>query len=324
MQSWHWLAIEVAMAAIGLRVIARRVLPALRDSGDAALLIDVWLPLTLALPMIILAGWIGLHGHQGWTAAVGGPPLLGVIALALAWLAGAGSSLTNHVSIASALTWCATGAVLLLLGAVHELTIFAGQCAFAIAAVLLWLNTPGEKDDGGPTNATATTPGQERLAAGTLAAVILAAGIGACCVMVADSPLHASLSQAVSIVFAACALAAGVRCLTMDEMLRVGGWTATYGILFGLGIMSLTRLSPIVTATIVNHDLPPLPPVARGMGTYAPEATAMLALGVLSFTSRMVMSDVRRLAGWIVLILVAALLAWRLTGLAGAAAVARL
>ena len=32
--------------------------------------------------------------------------------------------------------------LLLLLGAAHDLTVWTGQCTFAIAAVLLWMNTP--------------------------------------------------------------------------------------------------------------------------------------------------------------------------------------
>ena len=327
MQGWHWLAIEAALAVIALRVMARRVLPALRASpqaGDAALLIDVWLPLTMALPMIILAGWVGLNGHHGWTAAIGGPPLLGLIALALACMVGTVSGLQRTVSAAAVLIWCAAGAVLLLLGAAHQLTIFAGQCAFAIAAVLLWQNTPMEDASSTNGGTDSREPQHDHLAAAMLGNVLLAAGIGACCVMLAEDPLHAALSQSIAIVFAACALAAAARRLSFDDMLRVGGWTATYGLLFALGIMSLTKLSPIVAASLRDSDLPPLPPVARGMGMYAPEAMALLALGGLAFGARAIPSRSRRILGMMLLTLLAAWLAWRLADLADSPGVWRL
>ena len=42
----------------------------------------------------------------------------------------------------TALACAGSACLLLLLGAAHDLTIWIGQCVFAIAAVLVWINTP--------------------------------------------------------------------------------------------------------------------------------------------------------------------------------------
>ena len=133
---------QAACALLGLGVLGRWVLPALAGANPGGgVLPDVWVPLAIVGPMLVLTGAIGdsVEG-TGWIP-IAAPVCVGLVGVgaALAWSAGARPLEPPARMLATA---AGAGVVFLLLGAVDELAIWTGQCVFALAIVVLWINTP--------------------------------------------------------------------------------------------------------------------------------------------------------------------------------------
>jgi hypothetical protein len=115
---------------------------------------------------------------------------------------------------------------------------------------------------------------------------------------------------------AAMALALTAQLASAELAMRLGGWTATYGLLLGLGTISLRHLLPRA-ADVVRGERGQTPvKVAFGFGEYAIEATVLLMLGVFAIAIDRVSSARLRAVIGMLLILAAALLAgWRLASM---------
>ena len=108
--------------------------------------------------------------------------------------------------------------------------------------------------------------------------------------------------------------------------LRLGGWAATYGVLFGLGLISLCAMLPEVYHIVADGWLmsehgwprPPIVSVAYGFGTFAVEGTLLLMLGGAAAAAAGWPDAWRRIGGAIVILGAAALIVWRLLDAAGA------
>jgi len=95
--------------------------------------------------------------------------------------------------------------------------------------------------------------------------------------------------------------------------IRVGGWAATYGVLFALGIMSLIRMIPAAIQVLVGPELVATGPIANGFGVYAPEACALVLLAGAGWVAGDLPVRLQRGLGGLLLVLCALLAAWRLS-----------
>ena len=307
MPSWVLLFVQAALAVIGLRFLwhgARR----LTSSGnDPTPMITVVAPLVLVGPMVLLVGRIenSVLGF-GWIP-IGGPVACGVFALACALIVGA--QLDQRIAAPRPLLlgiWLSTGIVLLLVAAIHELTVAVGQVAFALAAVILWLNSPQSVPDGFA-RIKVSSFGNLGLAAALTCSLVH----GFVALMI--DPNLAGVSGAVMITYAAMG-AAIVACVCgSSAAISVGGWANIYGVLFVLGLLSLRQLIPMTVATVTGGDTAVLKRVAYGFGAYALEAAFMLAIVAGAVFTGRLERRVERIGGVVLLIIAAAWCAWRLS-----------
>lgn len=259
--------ITAAMFVVAFVILLRWMRPLLAEAPGGThrkLVLDVWLPVAIVLP-VLGAAWHAGHdvGVAGW-ALVGAPIVGGAIAVALAVTA-SGDDLVPPTRVA---TWLAVATVVLLLTAAGELTIWAGQCFFAIGAVLMWMATP-PPPTGEATDATDRAAGWGLLA---LIALALAAAV-----QVARN--EAVIGIAAVGVIALTVVAA--RVAGPDGAARIGGTVATIGPLFGLGVLSLRRLLPESLAVALGARPQPVVKVAYGFGASAIEAALLLVVILL-------------------------------------------
>ena len=300
------LFVQVALAVAALWLLRARVFPAVREPGHSGLILDVWGPIAVVAPMLFAAGRIdGSVGAVGWTP-LGGPVACGVFALGAAMLGSqsGGEGPTPRMMAA----WTAAGLVLLLLGSAHELTIWSGQCAFAAAALLLWVNMPPV-----PTARQQRTPSEHPRAVEALLLVLLCAlGQGAAAMVAGPETISI---RVVTMVYAGLAVALAARVAGAGACLRLGGWSATYGVLLGLGVISTVHLLPQTVRALRGDEGLVDVHVAYGFGRYALEATVLVGLGGLAVGARMLAPGIRRAAGVAVILAAVWLVAWRLAGM---------
>jgi len=286
-----------ALATIGCLV--RLVFPRLREEEGAetvelALTGDVWIPLALCLPLILLApvGGASVAGI-GW-ASSGAPIMVGwmVAAAAMATvdrgggLVRGGDALLSRASFL--VLWALGGVMLLLLGAAHELTLLTGQIMFALGAVLLWLLSaaPGASGVGGEGRSAV------RAALGLLGALVCSAACAAFGVRAASfGAVQPALIVACApgmFVAAPLALYAG-----RGRTIRIGGFTALIGLWLGLGALSLSRLLPRAMAVRGDGAEAVGTGVAVGFGRYAFEGVLLLLLVGVALLSGRVPRPVR-------------------------------
>lgn len=299
------LAVQALFAVIAIDQLRRHVFPALHLLRARALITDVWAPLAIILPMLFFlartdqgsvrgAAWIGL----------GGPIVAALIGLA-------GALIVNRPGFASInlnaiAVWTGAGLVLLLLGAAHHLTLWVGQCSFALAAVFLWVNTPDEVDDASQISAP-----QFRAGLGMMVALVAGACQGATSIFVPEHMVV--ISATIAVASAVMLMTAAARFAGSDAGLRIAGWTIAYGVLLALGVLSLLRLIPAAYQAAAQGVAPPIQRIAHGFGAYWVEATLALSHGVAAVTLMRLPRAFKRIIGIILIAAAAILAAWRLS-----------
>jgi hypothetical protein len=308
MDAWTTLllAVQAALALVGAIALRRRVLPGLARNPHPALVTDVWGPLAIAGPLLFHAAPLTdtVRG-AGWVA-IGAPVALGVLGVG-AGICRRGSG-DDAPPLATAAIWGGAGLILLLLGAAHDLSVAAGQCAFALSAVLLWCNTPVP---GPPSTTTHEDAG------GAALLLVIACGLGQGVVTMNVASGGGRLASAAIAIAYGLAAVLPVRGVAPASMVRLAGWTAGLGLLMGLGILSMLRLIPLVLIGL--RDRTELPPgvvrVASGFGSFALEATLLLAAAGVVATLGRAETPVRRAVGIVLIVLSSALLAIRMASI---------
>jgi hypothetical protein len=312
MTAWLVLAIQALFAVIGLRLLVRRVLPALHGTPHVEIFTDVWGPLTIVGPMLFLAVRVRDQVTGiGWLA-VDGPLLIALM--------GAGMAMTRRGIIGSPaprpdaamkrgiVTAACAAIFLLLLGAAHDLTLWMGQCAFAVGAVLLWINTPLDR-------LTAAHNQQNDAGAGlAITAAAPCALIQGLAMLHADDQTRLS-SGALAIVSAAVVLAAAARISGPAACLRLAMWSAALGVFFGIGLISLMHMLPEAIRAIRTGEAGPVHRVARGFGAFAPEASALLLVCAFQLVHQRLRSQYVAWIGIAALMAASAAVVWRLIAL---------
>jgi hypothetical protein len=311
------ISIQAVLAIIGLRLFAGGVLPRLHRLRHPQLAIDIWGPLAIIAPMLFMADHVrGELSGAAWIA-VGGPMLCAALALGISGLAShgpeplrmdAGSAISGGGG-RGMIIWMVAGVIYLLIAVAHNLTVWTGQAMFALGAVLLWLNTP----DGHPHEPARQ---DDELRAGAAMTLALCCAIGQGAAAHFAGPDWAAISGALMIGHAAIILAAAARIAGADIALRLGGWAATYGLAFGLGLASLLFMMPTVIGAIVGAEVTPTARIAFGFGNYAFESMGLLLLGPAALLMARLPVAMRRLVGSLALLVAAALAAGRLAAIA--------
>lgn len=302
------LIIEGAMLGAALAVFLAGVIRPLSRHGDGPVLlhggalVDAWIPLLFVLPLVLQAPATGAAtGDVGWIG-VGGPVTIGAIVLGTAlWVGDRGGG--EPARLDSTIVWGTVGAIVLLVLASHAILIVEGQVLFAMGAVLLWWRTTRTERRSPPIGADVARA-EDRRARAMLVATALAAAGG---VAGARAAVLGAQGPAAALALAPAALAAipVARSLGRGWAVRAGGWSATLGVLFGIGGLSLARLLPRLT----GQDPAGLG-LGRGFGHYALEGVLLL---LLPMAARAPLSRPgRRVAGFL------------LAGLGAAVAIARL
>ncbi|HRP63883.1 MAG TPA: hypothetical protein PK400_11355 [Phycisphaerales bacterium] len=278
---WSLLVVQALIAMLGLRWWRQAALPNLPATRHPELILDVWGPIALILPLLFAVRWVGntVEG-TGWLP-IGAPILCGAAAAAFALIFGDRRADADrfddesHLPLQLIAASVVAGLALLLLGAAHTMTVWIGQCAFALAAIILWINTPDL--DHAQSRATPTDP-QHIASMGMLLFLMCSIGQG---VVAWSLPPDMRVWSAILLVaspIAALALTAWhagqVACI------RLGIWAATLGVLFALGLLALSHMMPRVLRMFAAEIDPAPSVVARGFGAYALEATLLLVLAV--------------------------------------------
>ncbi len=301
---------QAALGVLALRELHRFVFPALAHLSERKLVLEVWAPLAIVAPWM---SWVwrvdgSVQGPGG--LALVGPVLMGWMGLTAALLAGeARRPDLQHRSPRQwwpPLIWSASGLLLLLQCAAHEMTVMTGQCTLAAAAVLMWINAPLEPDHATAPSSTAS------LRAGLGLIVVMLAGIGQGLFAQRTQGAATSIAGGLMFGFTAMAMSAAVRA-GGQVALQIAGWAAAYGVLLALGLMSLRRMLPAAVQVVVGSDVLATGVIADGFGVYAPEACALLLLAGAGWLAGNLPARQQRVLGGLLLVLVALLAAWRLS-----------
>jgi hypothetical protein len=144
-------------------------------------------------------------------------------------------------------------------------------------------------------------------------ALLFGLGQGVAALMVA--PEYIGISGAIMIASVVIVLAGSARIAGVNVTLRLGGWTAAYGMLFSLGLASLLFMMPTVFGYFVGGEPTAMVGVARGFGLYAIEALGLILLGPALLLLPRMGERPRRTLGVAVLLGAAGLAAFRLASL---------
>ena len=298
------LAAQACCAAITVEQFRRHIFPSLHQLRLPDLLTDVWAPLVIAVPMLFFLGSAsGSVDGPAWVGT-GGPIACAVIGLG-------GAMIVNQSQIVtlgtSAIVMCTgAGVILLMLGAAHHLTLWMGQCAFALAAALLWRNTPDDRE----TSPEALTPMQVRTGVALTIAVLAAVAQGAASLMVIRQ--NAAIGGGIAIAGGALIVLAAARFGGADAAIRISCWLIVYGVLLAMGVLSLLKLIPAAYQAAQEGFAPPIQRVAHGFGIYWIEATEAMFFAGAAYWLMRFPSGLRRIAGLGLVAAAALLAAWRL------------
>jgi len=304
------LSAQAAAAIIAIELMRRWILPALPVLHHPELVLDVWGPVALALPLIIVAGRVEMSvstSAAGW-AVIGGPAGIAMLTLAICLMIGRAKSDPTRRQL---ILWSTTGLVLFLLTAAGTLTIWVGQCCFAAGAVSLWINTPMSPATvtNGPTTPLADSQ-RGRAGVGLLIVLGLAVVQGVAGVIVSEPMRPVGLVIIVvtaSLVIAIAAFRGGP-----DSGRRLGMWAAAYAALFAVGVLSLRVMLPHSLRVVLGSDGPPPLEVAMGFGRWALDALILLLMPALIAVTGQWAGRGRSVAGVVVLLAAAVLVAVRL------------
>jgi hypothetical protein len=251
----------------------------------------------------------------GWMM-IGGPIAVATLAMAASYVAVRPAALEERsggsvrpmrrVAVHS----IGAGAILLLLSAAHDLTLWAGQCAFAMGAVLLWMNTPDSHVDAGEPRESSSV---RQAGVGMTIALACAVGQGAASMM--SGPGTAGISGAMMLAAAAMAVAAAARLAGPAHATRIGLWAATYGVLLGLGMLSIKRLVPSAWEVVETGETLPIGRVVSGFGAYAYEAVALMMAGAGAVLQHGLSAPIQRALGGGILVGTAILIGLRISGI---------
>jgi hypothetical protein len=303
------LLVQAALAVVALHLLNRRVFPHMRAARQPELIADVWAPLAMVLPLLFLAGRVGATVRGiGW-APIGGPICAGVLTLGAAMVAGRDEPQTTRPGAAALLCWAGAGLVLLMLGAAHELSIWTGQCIFALAAVLLWLNTPSLGHP--PGRGTTLRP----LGGGMSMAFVLLCAIGQGMAGLLITGPASAISAAMMIAYAAAAGAGAAVLAGPGWAMRIGGWAAAIGMMLGVGIISLLRLMPQALVITLDPRSPARSEVAHSFGAYALEAVLLMLVPAAAAGATRLPRRTAIALGIGCILLGAAVATWRLAAL---------
>jgi hypothetical protein len=303
------LVAQTVLAGAGLLVLARRVLPA-AGAGDPALVADVLGPLAVVLPLLVpvLAVRANVAG-AGWLP-LGAPVVIATLAAGLALARRRGPGPVEWPGAALHLALAGTGVLLLMLGAAHDLTIWTGQAVFAVAAVVLWMNTPAAG------RAEEEAVGTDAGAGGGLAltaAVACAAGQGTAAALAGPSARGASAT--IALAYAVIAVAIALRRAGPALAVRITGWGAVLGTLLAIGTLSTAQVLPQAAAIVAGRDVEVHVRVAHSFGAYVPEAVLLLALPAALWLAPGLAARARRLVAATLLAVAGILLVVRLAGI---------
>lgn len=312
MMAWVIVLVQAALAVAAIVCCGRLVLPAMNRLRHPALVLNVWLPVALILPLMFLA--VGVEGSVrgvGWFP-VGAPTAIGLAGFCVAMLLrGDGAQGETRPTVQLTLAVVLAGVILLLLGAAHVMTIWVGQFTFAIGAVLLWINTPDE--DAALRHAPPSVI-QMRAGWGMLIVLGCAAGQGVAAILLWRE--HAAWSGGIMLVTAFAMLTSAARLIGSADTVRIALWAAALGVFFGLGMLSLIHLPRRMLLAIIGELEPRQGAIAYGFGAYAFEATAMLVLAGLVWLGAGGDAALRRLLGVLALTGLVILLVVRLQAIA--------
>jgi hypothetical protein len=302
--------VQAVLAVIALRLLNWRVFPQLRFARHPELVVDVWIPLAMVLPMVFLAGHVDSTVRGiGWVP-IGGPICAGILVMGAAMVASRGRGQIASPGWATLICWAAAGLVLLMLGAAHDLTIWTGQCAFALAAVLLWMNTPvvGHAPGGAATEHSTS-------AGGWWLALVLLCAIGQGVAGLLITGRGSAASAAMMVIYAGAAGAGTAVLAGPGWAMRIGGWAAAVGMLLGIGLISLLELMPQALAVALVPQAGVRAQVAHGFGAYALEAALLLMAPVAVVAAIRLPRRPAALIGVGILVIGAAIATWRVSGL---------
>lgn len=278
---WSLLVVQALIALLGLRWWRQAVLPSLPAVKHPELILDVWGPIALIMPLLFAVRWVGHTVEGAGWLPIGAPILCGGAAAAMALIVGDRRAYADrfddesHLPLQLLAASVVAGLALLLLGAAHTMSVWIGQCAFALAAIILWINTP---DLDHAQHRAAPTDAQHIASMGMLLFLLCSIGQGLVSWSLPPDMRPWSAILLVASPIAALALTAWhagqVACV------RLGIWAATLGVFFSLGLLALSHMMPRVLR-VFAADIDPVPSVvARGFGAYALESTLLLVLAV--------------------------------------------
>ncbi len=237
-------------------------------------------------PLLAAVRWVEIDvatRPDGWLL-IGGGVTAGAAGLGLAWLFGrrGGPEHDHRLPATQAL---ATAVILLLLGLAHRLSPLVALCAFAIGAVLLYLDTPHEH------------PASDDPAAGQTPSAIALGSVGVAIGLVLGPADGIGRDAALAIAWLWPVLVvAGIGRRLGSASARAALWVGIFGVWFGIAALGVRHAAHRALLTFRGDFAALDPVVASGFGQFALEAVVLLGLaagaGLLTFDHRRV-----RLAG---------------------------
>ena len=307
MLSWTLLLVQATLAVVGLELLRKAFRSTLKDDTSKSITLDVILPIAIVLPLALQATRVEASvSGIGWIS-IGGPVVCGLIAVGCSFIVGKSIKDQNGpLSEFSIIVWLASGVVLLLLAAVNELTIPVGQCVFAIAAIVLWLNTPTDK------SLNQSSDSDQEMSSDSFSWVLGLAVAQSVVALLIDKDL-ARISSTIMMVYAFMAMAIIASLCGPLSVLRVGGWVACYGVFFAIGFMTLMQLVPMARVVFNSGDGEKYIHVAKDFGIFAPEAVMLIAFAGLAMLQKRLSDISGMIWGGVVLVIAIAWCVWKLT-----------
>ncbi len=309
-----------ALAAWLIVVLVRKAATALQELNSPAArqrVFDLCLPMILTGPMAAVSMRSGEIVRVTGAISISLPVATAVFGIGLFMVSGGISTRaqpdSGRVQLAGAAA-VTMGIILLLLAAANRLSVVVGQTLFAVWAILMWLNAPGEEQrDVEHTNAAP----RNRLALLTLGMFALALAQGAAVWMLDSArwPIAGAVfALEISIVLCVVWQSAGGLAAA-----RTGLWSALYGILLAIALTSLAALARASWPFREEGDGAALAAirygVAHGYGFLAVEAMALIVVAGLAVGVRaggIFWRGWQKSLGGILIVLGALLCGWRL------------
>jgi len=272
------LVAQATLAVLTIELLRTRVFPVVHRLDTPELVLDVWTPLAVVLPMFFFAGRMTDDvQYEGWVV-IGGPITCAILA------AGAAVALGVAVTSVPVRNWTrltiasgGTSSILLMLAAAHDLTLWVGQCAFAVGAVLLWMNTPEWHRNDRENGIAVRLPGREERTAGAAMTIALGCALAQGLLVLYMESKFARVGAAVLMAQGSMLVMLAARLAGASSALRIGGWAAVYGVLLGLGVFAMVDMAPQAWRILTEGEAERISKVANGFGAFAFEA-CMLAV----------------------------------------------